>query len=126
VSELFLSFTVTGTPRPKQSFRYSKSGGYTSQCVKDWQEAVGWEAKQQMMGKTPHSGPVAVELLFVLLESKTPKDLDNLSKGVLDSMKQIVYVDDNQVMRLLVEKRYSKDKKIVPPGVHIIVRNLPE
>lgn len=126
MSELFLSFRVSGTPRPKQSFRYSKNGGYTSQTVKDWEEAVGYEAKQQMMGKNPHSGPVAVELLFVLLESKVPKDLDNLSKGVLDSMKQIVYVDDNQIMRLLIEKRYSKDKKIVPPGVHIIVRNLPE
>jgi Holliday junction resolvase RusA-like endonuclease len=126
MSELFISFCVTGTPRPKQSFRYSKTGGYIPQVVKDWQDAVGWEAKQQMMGKSPHSGPVAVELLFVLQESKIRKDLDNLSKGTLDSMRQIVYVDDDQIMRLLVEKRYTKDKNIVPPGVHIIVRNLPE
>lgn len=125
MGELFLSFVVTGTPRSKQSFRYTKDGrGYIPAVTKTWQDQVGWEAKIAMQGKSPHQGPVAVDLLFVIPGTKQKIDLDNLSKNVLDGMKNVVYGDDNQVFRLVIEKRYTKDKNEVPPGVHVIVRNL--
>jgi Holliday junction resolvase RusA-like endonuclease len=79
-----------------------------------------------MMGKSPHSGPVAAEFLFTLPESKVRKDLDNLIKGTMDGLKNIVFVDDDQVMRLQAEKRYTKNRKIIEPGVHIVVRSITE
>lgn len=126
MGELFLTFVVVGTPRPKQSFKYGKNGhGYTPALTKTWASMVGWEARIAMGPKSPHPGPVLVDLLFVLPDTKK-RDLDNLTKNVLDGMKGIVYEDDNQVMRLIVEKRFSKDKRAVSPGVHIIVRGLTE
>lgn len=127
MSELFVTFHVAGTPRAKQSFRYTKNGGgFTPQTTKDWQNTVGWEAKIAMQGKNPHQGPVSVDLFFVIPGKKLKIDLDNLSKNVLDGMKQIIYFDDNQVHRLLIEKRYKGDDKQAIPGVQIIVRSMPE
>lgn len=128
MSELFVTFHVDGIPRPKQSFKYTtktgKMTGYTPQRVKDWQEKVGWAAKEAMMGKTPVKFPVCVELLFALPRDGIRRDLDNLSKGTLDALKHIVYADDNQVTRLTIEKRTMPERSMC--GVHIVVRNTPE
>lgn len=113
MGEFFVNFQVMGTPRPKQSFVFSskdnKVRGYKKQLVIDWQNMVAMAAREAMMRKTPHHGPVAVELLFSLPDARK-RDLDNLSKGTLDAMRGICYDDDNQVVRLLLEKRIVNPK----------------
>lgn len=42
-----------------------------------------------------------------LLYKATRPDLDNLEKLVIDSMNGLVFYDDNQVVKLMGEKRYS-------------------
>ena len=100
-------FYVEGTPRPKQSYRHSKHGGYTPARVKAWQEAVALAAKQEMAGADPLAGPLAVEMAFHLPDRRK-RDLDNLSKGVLDGMNGIVFEDDQQVTELKLTKQVSK------------------
>jgi len=39
-------------------------------------------------------------------------DIDNLCKLVMDSMNQLIYFDDGQVVKLVCEKRYGKREGI--------------
>jgi len=103
-----LLFFVEGTPRPKQSFRYSKKGHYIPARVRAWQDAVAWAAQQEMAGDEPMEGELSVSLTFYR-PNKVRCDLDNLSKAVLDAMNGIVYEDDKQVVDLKLVKLYSKE-----------------
>lgn len=111
-----IAFFVEGTPRPKQSYRHSKHGNYQPARVKAWQDAVAWAAKQEMIGEEPLTCDLSVDLTFYLPD-KRKRDLDNLSKGVLDGMNDIVFKDDQQVIELKLSKRISKEY----PGVRVRV-----
>jgi Holliday junction resolvase RusA-like endonuclease len=94
-----VAFTVEGNPVPKQSFRYSSTGGYTAHNVRDWQNIVSFAAKQAMLGRPPMTCAVMVCMVFYL-KDKRRVDLDNLAKGVNDGMRGIVFMDDSQIVHL--------------------------
>ena len=106
-----MKFFVAGNPVPKQSFRKTKTGGYTDPRVTAWQEAIGWKAKAE--GVQLLTGNVKVNLLF-LLKDRRRRDSDNLSKAVLDALNGIAWVDDTQVTDLHILKSLSST-----PGVAI-------
>jgi Holliday junction resolvase RusA-like endonuclease len=81
--------------------------GYTPAHVKAWQEAVSIEARAAMQGREPLEGPVAVSIDFYLPDHRV-KDLDNLSKAVLDACKHIVFGDDTAVYELHLCKFYNR------------------
>ena len=111
-----VEFFVNGHPVPKQSFRALRGGGgYIEKDVRAWQEKVRLKASTLMAGRTPSSQWVEVELDFVLTHNRRV-DLDNLSKGVLDALKKVVYVDDSQIVHLLLHKHAGQ-----APGVYILV-----
>ena len=117
----FVSFFVGGEPRAKQSFRYSKTGGFTPARVKVWQGEVGWQALMAIRAinrsdPIPKSATIRVTLDFHL-GNKRRIDLDNLSKAVLDGLNGIVWVDDQQVTQLTITKSASSKK----PGVQVCV-----
>ena len=67
----------------------------------------------------PMAGPVAVTILFGLKRPKgvsakkrpypaVKPDLDNLAKAVLDALNEVVIADDNQVVKLTLEKCYQE------------------
>jgi len=110
-------FFVSGQPVPKQSFRKTKTGGYTDQKVTAWQDTVGYTAKEII--KDPLKGNVSVMMYFYLADNRVV-DLDNLSKGVLDGLKGIAFGDDSKVTRLLLTKEVCKDN----PGVLIALTEI--
>ncbi len=57
----------------------------------------------------PHSGPLAVTLRQYFGD-KRKRDVDAYIKIILDAMEGIVYENDNQVVRLVAEKFYDKDR----------------
>lgn len=73
--------------------------------------------------------PVAVVLTFDLLKPPSaPKyrdhptvtpDIDKLARAILDAFQGVVLVDDRQVVRLEVVKRYAPEQ-----GVHIAVEEM--
>lgn len=110
-------FLVDGAPRAKQSFRYTKGGGYTNPITQAWQDTVALKAREAMAGRDPIPGDVAVRLVFVM-KTHRRVDCDNLSKCVLDGLSRIVFCDDHQVVNLHIVKHvYPKTE----PGVFIEV-----
>ena len=105
-----MKFFVPGDPVPKQSFRYSRTGGYTDPRITVWQSTIGYFAEQN--GVEFHKGHVKVTLLF-LLKDRRRRDSDNLSKAVLDSLNGIAWQDDTQVVDLHIVKSLTRES----PGV---------
>jgi Holliday junction resolvase RusA-like endonuclease len=114
-----IKFFVPGKAIPKQSYRAVKGGGYTDPKVKAWQETISWNARDAVHMQEWYTGDLEVSLLFVLPDNRR-KDLDNLSKAVLDGMNGIVYADDKQITRLVLEKQVGGE-----PGVLIEVTKRP-
>jgi Holliday junction resolvase RusA-like endonuclease len=116
-----VEFFVRGDPVPKQSFRVlRKGGGYIDGKVRTWQDKVSQRAYEVMEGRSPSRGWIEVELDFVLDHNRRV-DLDNLTKGVLDALRKVVYVDDVQINHLHVHKRGGKQA-----GVYILVTEVVE
>ena len=56
---------------------------------------------------------------FDLPDDKITRDLDNLSKSVLDGMNQVVYHDDRQITRLHLSKQVSSK-----PGITVRIGSI--
>lgn len=71
-------------------------------------EQYQWEAKVQWRGSQSLTGPVelAVRLYF---PDKRTRDIDNYHKLSLDALSGIVYEDDKQIQRMVIEKFIDKD-----------------
>ena len=108
-------FFVSGVPVPKQSFRMGKGHGYTDPRVAAWAAAVQSEAMRYIQNKIP--GNVFVKMNFYMPNNRRV-DLDNLSKNVLDSVKDICFEDDCMVTKLLLTKSVCP----TTPGVLVTIK----
>ena len=113
-------------------------GGRTSPLAA-WRHAIAARARDVMIG-APQRGPVAVHLWFRFprpashylpangrrpapeLRVDAPEfvgtkpDADKVARAALDALTGVVWIDDSQVVRLVVEKRYADT-----PGVGVRV-----
>jgi crossover junction endodeoxyribonuclease RusA len=113
-----IRFFVPGIPAPKQSFRFSRNGHYQSLRVKSWQAAVASEAQKAYSGKILEAG-LSVTLVFSLPDRRR-RDLDNLSKGVLDALNGLIFKDDTQICALHLFKLIRKQE----PGAFVEISTL--
>lgn len=129
-----LSLTILGEPKAVQSVRACRMGNTIRQFqpkkVTDWKAYIRLSATEQLPdGWTPLTGAVEVEYTFVfpILKSMNKKtvqaitdgllmfkdrkpDIDNLQKGLADSLTGVVWMDDSQI----VETHASKIFGVVP------------
>jgi Holliday junction resolvase RusA-like endonuclease len=110
-----ICFFVPGEPRPKQSFRVGRGGGFQSARVKGWQADCGYAAQIAMreMGlyePLPSNMHLTVEMVFFLGNSRKV-DLDNLSKCVGDGLNNVLWVDDQHNIRLILDKYICRTKQ---------------
>lgn len=141
MSQLGIAFKVPGDPvgkgRPKFARRGSFVTAYTPKKTADYEAIVKAKAQEAMTaaGFAPMEGPAEVELfLFVTppaswsqkkqraalageIRPTSKPDIDNVLKGILDAMNEIVWKDDNQVVSLRVVKSYAAH-----PGAVVEVR----
>ena len=112
-------FSVPGNPLPKQSYKHSKTGGYTPQRIKDWQNLIAVRFKEEYPGFVPFTGDVKAIIVFTRA-NKIRCDIDNLSKAVLDALNGLAWEDDKQITKLDLTKRYDKEN----PSMWILARDI--
>ena len=122
-------FTVEGTPigkgRPKFARRGNFVSTYTPTKTRDYETLIAEAAQKAMGSSEPLKTPVAAYIYITVpipasyskkrseaclsgLDRPCKKpDIDNIIKAFLDSMNNIVYADDTQVVSLHSTKRYG-------------------
>jgi crossover junction endodeoxyribonuclease RusA len=94
--EFPFEFVVYGTPVSHQATR--------SETKERWKALVR-EAAQERLPK-PHfvsSLPMAVTILY-FMAGKAEGDIDNIVKLILDACSQLIFLDDAQVNRLVIQR----------------------
>lgn len=137
-----ISFFVPGPPRGKASAKPGRRGVkaylYADKKTVSYEALASFEAHQAMAGRPPLSGAMHVTILIdmeppqsaskkkraQMLEGAIPAlkkpDVDNVTKSIFDACSKIVFIDDVQVTKLLIEKRYREVS-----GVNVTIRSAP-
>lgn len=130
VGSLNVSFFVAGTPVAQGSTRGFIKGSRvvitsTAKGLKKWRKAIEEAAEKKWGVRNPTDKPVSVELVFFVPRGKTVSrtrpavrpDLDKYVRAVLDSLTDILFDDDGQVIHIIARKDYERVNQ--PPGVKI-------
>lgn len=91
-----IEFSVQGTPVSVQAKK--------TRSKVEWKERVAEACRPQL--PTPHfvSDRRVAATLFYFPDGPMQGDVDNIVKLTLDALKQVVYIDDLQVERVVVQK----------------------
>jgi len=126
-----IKFTILGKPqalkRARHVFKNGKSYCYDSQKEQKRADRVQISSQMSDQGVIRKldghlnvklifhmggAGNVKTEHLNGLPFDRTPIDIDNMIKFYLDTMNDLVYIDDRQVTNIEAEKIYSDDKRV--------------
>ena len=127
-----LLFTIHLNPEPQKqtAFRRHKGRVWTYNPSQPYINKIQWQIKAYAP-EEPISGAIELNLFFFLPIPKAttiPKkkqtingkimhikrpDVDNLAYAVTNAAKKILYHDDSQIVRLIAQKMYSHEPRIV-------------
>lgn len=124
-----LSFTIPGRPTQWQRTATFKGRRINPKAMVEGQKTIGWAAKAAMHGAVPMTGPLRLEVLCVyavpaswpawkraaalkgqVWKTSVP-DHDNLTKQIGDALNGIAFVDDAQIVRSSIAKRYGQPER---------------
>jgi len=118
---IYFHFELDPTPkgRPRFTNRGKFTSVYTPKKTKDYEENIKFLAMEQYDGK-PLTGALKCEIVFYLRRPKSVKrkypvvkaDLDNYLKSLLDSLNNIAYKDDAQIITITASKYYATSGRI--------------
>ena len=120
-----------GKGRPRSRIASTATGRafvhvYTDAKTVQYEKALAWQAKAAMRGRAPLAGPLAVRVFAMMpIPASWPRrdreaalagtkfhmttpDSDNLAKSI-DALNGIVWLDDDQIVCLMVLKEYGAD-----------------
>jgi Holliday junction resolvase RusA-like endonuclease len=126
-------FVVPGQPVGKGRPRASSRGGfvrmYTDAKTTSYEAVISKQARHAMGQWEVLTTPISMRVIAFygipvswskrkqqealsgqLIPGKP--DLDNVAKAVLDALNGVVYVDDKQVIRLVIEKRFAFEPRV--------------
>lgn len=99
-----MKLRIDGEPIPKGRPRFSVIRGkvhtYTPEKTRAAEEAMRWHLRSAWTGE-PTTKECHVQLTFAAKSKRS--DIDNFCKLVLDAANGIVWTDDRQVTRLMVD-----------------------
>jgi Holliday junction resolvase RusA-like endonuclease len=123
-----LIFEIHAPPTPQKQTRFSRGKAYDPSKLN--KQMIQWQVSPQAP-REPLSGAIGMELYFYMpIPKATSKarygqmingmirptsrpDIDNLAYIVTNALKELVYRDDSQIVRLVMEKYYGENPKTV-------------
>lgn len=123
-------FEVKGKVIPKGRPRFTKRGHtYTPAKTRAYEKLVKQTALMNIKEPFKEAVTVAIQIFKTPPKSWSKKkkaqalsgvllpvvkpDIDNYAKGILDALNGVVYEDDNQIIKLIVEKQYGDEDKAI-------------
>lgn len=120
-----MEFTIPGAPIGKARPVITKNGAFTPKKTASYENLVKLAYPG---GITENAVEVSIRAFYQVPKSKSKSqrermlaggvwpmkkpDCDNIAKVILDALNGIAYLDDRQVVRLSVEKRYSANPRV--------------
>lgn len=115
------AFTVLGPPQPKERARACPNGKHvTPKKTRAYERLVGTIAGLTRPLAWRLDGSYRVELRVFFPDART-RDVDNVAKSLLDGLNKVLWQDDRQVERLVVERAVDRER----PRVDVTVDALP-
>lgn len=125
---------VPGEPVAKGRPRFGQGRTYTPAKTRKWEDLAATCGRIAYGAKAPLTGPLAVSIVATFSVPKSwnkqrrllppphasRPDGSNILKAVEDSLNDVIWVDDSQIIKATVEKRYGDE-----PGVTVTVEALP-
>lgn len=93
------TFAMVVAVKPKSHQSGGKNARYKAQLV----------ASARVHGARVLSGPLYARIIWFQLKT-TPGDVDNVTKPILDALRDVVYHDDDQIVRRLTEKAVTSSR----------------
>lgn len=119
---LLVEFSVPGEPTSKARARFGKGGrSYTPATTRAAEEVVAAVFRQALPGHVPSSTDAfRVEAEF-RCGSRQRRDVDNMAKLIFDSLNEVAWGDDAQVLELHASKRFVDPGDRVGTTVRVYV-----
>ena len=107
-----IRIVVQAEPVPLARVRFSGRHCYQPKRNREYRAVVQQAARSAMDGRKPLSGEVSATVKLYRRYKPTARnygDCDNHLKSLFDGLNQIVFADDSQIIRCLVEKHTDKE-----------------
>lgn len=114
---------ISGEPVPAARPRFGNGRAYQPKRNAEYRQRVQAAARAAMKGSPPMTGAIEANVKLFRRFKPTARnygDFDNHAKALFDGMNQIVFEDDRQIVRCLVEKFQDK----VNPRTEVTIRKL--
>ena len=106
-----IKILIEGEPIPAARPRFSHGHAYQPKNNREYRERVTNAARSAMGSKAPLTGAIAAVVKLYRKYKPTARnfgDIDNHLKALFDGMNQIVFLDDSQLTKCVVEKFLDK------------------
>ena len=107
-----MTITIPVDPIPQPRPKFGNGRAYQPKRIVEYKEVVKLAGMSAMRERKIIEREIAVTLIFYRKYSPTSRsygDFDNLAKAVCDALNGIVYKDDSQIVRCVIEKRCDKE-----------------
>ena len=114
---------IDGEPIPAARPRFGCGHAYQPKRNAEYRQRIQTAARLVMKGSAPMTGAIEADVKLFRRFKPTARnygDVDNHAKALFDGMNSVVYVDDRQIVRCLVEKFQDK----VNPRAEVTIKKI--
>ena len=104
---------IEGDVIPAARPRFSGRRAYQPKRNVEYREQVSWAARRAMKGAEPMTGEICAAVKVYRKYRRTARvfgDVDNHLKAIFDGLSGIVFEDDAQIVRCIVEKYQDRKR----------------